>query len=169
MQWRIQGGGGPPSEVFLLLLVSIWKFPWTWTLPPPPPENSGPEPPLEEFLDPPLSWMILSLNSAVHDIVLYMYIKEPNIIIIRLFVYIIVKVGGPCPMTLFRHHSTHITMRCDLLLWSRIPPPPRNVLFLDILSCLMHFGLGVTFCVPVLSYVIADQQKLVWVCITIIL
>ena len=35
LQWRIQGGQPPPPRGFFVL-VSIWKFPWTWTLPPPP-------------------------------------------------------------------------------------------------------------------------------------
>ena len=41
------GGRGfnpPPSEVVFCLLVSIWKFPWTWTLTPPS-KNSVPERP----------------------------------------------------------------------------------------------------------------------------
>ena len=41
------GVGGltlPPQRFFFL--VSMWKFPWTWTLTPPPPsKNSGPEAP----------------------------------------------------------------------------------------------------------------------------
>ena len=54
-----RGGGGrgvkPPLQrfFFFFLLVSTWKFPRTWTLNPPS-KNSGPEPPLKEFLDPPL-------------------------------------------------------------------------------------------------------------------
>ena len=59
-QWRIQGGGGvgglnpPPLRGFFFLLVSIGKFPQTWTLTPPPPRRIPAQnpPPLEEFLDP---------------------------------------------------------------------------------------------------------------------